>query len=62
MRFYALGSLGDGLQITGLMTAGEVVKVGAKMAAALHAAHAIGVVHRDVKPDNILVDDDGEPF
>ncbi len=32
-----------------------------KVARALHFAHQHGVVHRDVKPDNILVREDGEP-
>ena len=38
-----------------------IVRLGAKVADALDHAHQMHVVHRDVKPGNILIDADGEP-
>ena len=42
-------------------TVREAVELCAKIAEALHVAHDAGVVHRDLKPQNILMDLSGEP-
>ncbi|HEX6623289.1 MAG TPA: protein kinase, partial [Pyrinomonadaceae bacterium] len=43
----------------GRMTMGEVLDVAAQVASALAAAHEVGIVHRDVKPENVMLRPDG---
>jgi serine/threonine-protein kinase len=52
-------TLRQSLNESGPMSPGRVVHIGAQVADALHYAHKAGVVHRDVKPANILVCPDG---
>lgn len=50
------GSLHDVLDKNGPLPAEQVRHLGVQLADALAAAHAEGVLHRDIKPGNILVD------
>jgi serine/threonine-protein kinase len=47
------------LEIQGRLTEGEAVRYGIQVGTALQYAHGQGVIHCDVKPENILVDENG---
>ena len=55
------GSLADRIREKGPLSPAEVRDIGVRVADAVAAAHAIGVLHRDIKPGNILVDSYGNP-
>jgi serine/threonine-protein kinase len=56
MAFIPGGSLQDRLDREGPLDPCEALRIGYQIADALAAAHAQGLVHRDVKPGNILLD------
>ena len=53
-------SVSDILRADGPIEAKRAAGIAAEVAAALGAAHAKGVVHRDVKPGNVLITEGGE--
>ncbi len=61
MRYIEGGTLKDRLA-RGPLSASEMVRVVEQIGSALDYAHRRGVIHRDVKPGNILLDAQGDAF
>lgn len=60
LRVFCVMELLEGNSLTdemhkGVMSVQRAVKICRQLASALHAAHQVGVVHRDVKPDNVYL-------
>jgi eukaryotic-like serine/threonine-protein kinase len=59
MEYLPAKSLAQRLAAEGALPPAEVAGIGVQVASALIEAHRVGIVHRDVKPGNILITDDG---
>ena len=62
VRGGTLGDLLDGDRVKGLRVSMRSVEVVQRAAETMGFAHARGLVHRDLKPDNLMVDDDGAVY
>jgi eukaryotic-like serine/threonine-protein kinase len=59
MEYCSRGSLEGVAERQGRLDADRVVDIGVSVCDALDYAHRLGVVHRDIKPGNVLVAEDG---
>lgn len=59
MEYVAARSLEDVFLDDGPISPRRVAEIGVQLLAALRAAHAAGIVHRDVKPSNVLLETSG---
>ncbi|WP_082310236.1 serine/threonine-protein kinase [Nonomuraea sp. SBT364] len=59
MQLVRSRTLGELVRDDGPMTPAETAHLGLQLLEALRAAHGAGVLHRDVKPDNVLLAEDG---
>ncbi len=57
MQYVQGESLGERLERMGSLPQTEAVRMLGEIADAVAAVHGAGVIHRDIKPDNILIDD-----
>jgi serine/threonine protein kinase len=59
MQYVPSRSLQEIIRADGPLPPSDVARIGTQIAGALAAAHRAGVVHRDVKPGNVLIAEDG---
>ena len=61
MELYSGGTIGERLKQEGRLPVATVLDVGVKIAGALQTAHDRGLLHRDIKPQNLFISEFGEP-
>ncbi|MFD6064922.1 protein kinase domain-containing protein [Rhodococcus wratislaviensis] len=61
MPYHPQDSLDARIRRDGPLPLDQALRLGVKMAGAVESAHRLGILHRDVKPANILLTEYGEP-
>lgn len=62
MRYLGGGSVRDLVNAQGKLSLDMVSRISRQTLSAMAFAHRNGVVHRDIKPDNVFLDDDGNAY
>lgn len=62
MQYYERGSLDQWIRERGPLPIADALRIAMKLSEALATAHSLGILHRDVKPANILFDQFAEPI
>ena len=60
MEYVEGESLGQRLERETRLTEAEAIRIATEVAEGLHKAHKMGMIHRDVKPDNVLLTSAGQ--
>ncbi len=60
MEYCPGGTLKDSLRQAGPFAPARALELGSRICGALGYAHSKGVIHRDVKPENVLLSEDGD--
>jgi eukaryotic-like serine/threonine-protein kinase len=61
MEYVPGGDLKGMIDERGRLDEGELARIGAEVVDGLAHAHERGIIHRDIKPHNVLIDDYGRP-
>ena len=61
MDYMPGGTVKDLVREKGALPVAQAVQIATQVAVAMEVAHLHGIIHRDIKPDNIMFDADGTP-